>query len=56
MADMASKDKETLSKLTAVRLSPSEHERLLAYGEKIDRKPAWIFRTALLAYLKENKA
>jgi hypothetical protein len=49
-------DKENLSKLTAVRITPSEHERLVAYGAKIDRKPAWIFRRALLEYLKANKA
>lgn len=57
MAKQTKQEKsERLDRLTAVRFSQSEYDRLLAYCQKDDRKPAYVIRKAVFFFLDAQKA
>jgi hypothetical protein len=57
MAKQTKQEKsERLDRLTAVRFTKSEYDRILAYCQKDDRKPAYVIRKAVFFFLDAQRA
>jgi predicted transcriptional regulator len=47
--------KDTLDKMTAVRLASDEYERLQEIGAELDRPASWLIRQAVKEYIERYK-
>jgi len=57
MAKQTKREKpERLTRLTAVRFTKSEYDRIVAYCQRDDRKPAYVIRKAVFFFLDAQKA